>query len=60
MRKIRWEHINSNHIPKLCPLYNGKGDLISSISISSKINIKNFILSKINLNENLANIPFII
>ena len=60
MRKIRREHIRSDQIPKLCPLYNEKGDLMSSVAISSKINIKNLNMSKSNLNENLANIPFIV
>ncbi len=41
MKKIRREHIRSNQIPKLCPLYNEKGDLMSSIATSSKISIKN-------------------
>ena len=60
MRKIRREHIRSDQIPKLCPLYNEKGDLMSSVAISSKINIKNLNMSKSNLNEKLANIPFIV
>ena len=59
-KKIRREHIRSNQIPKLCPLYNEKGDLISLIATSSKISIKNLNLSRRNMNESLANIPFIV
>ena len=41
LKNIRKENMKSNKIPKLCPLYNNKNELIPSIISSSKIDIRN-------------------
>ena len=58
---IRNPHIRSERIPKLCPLYNDKGDLIPKVASLSKITFRNQNLSRNNLlSENLAKMPLII
>ena len=39
---LRHEHFRSKKIPKLCPIFNNKGDLIPSIAINSKISKRDF------------------
>ena len=58
-KHIRKVNIRSDNIPKLCPLYNDKGELLPHIATSSKINIRN-LYAKFNLSEELANSPFIV
>ena len=41
LKNIRKENMKSNKIPKLCPFYNNKNELIPSIISSSKIDIRN-------------------
>jgi hypothetical protein len=57
-KTIRKAHIRSNKIPKLCPLYNEKGELLKKVAPSSKINIRNIYLTHMNLKDILAIDPF--
>ena len=58
---IRNPHIRSERIPKLCPLYNDKGDLIPKVASLAKISFRNQRLNKSSLlSENLAKMPLII
>ena len=59
-KNIRKENVRSNNIPKLCPLYNNQGELLPFVATSSKINIKNLYLTKVNFSEVLANSPFVV
>ena len=45
-KNIRNENSKSKKIPKLCPLYNNKNELVPSIISSSKIDIRNNTLNK--------------
>ena len=57
-KTIRKAHIRSKNIPKLCPLYNEKGELLKKVAPSSKINIRNIYLTYMNLKDILAIDPF--
>ncbi len=57
-KTIRKAHIRSKNIPKLCPLYNEKGELLKKVAPSSKINIRNIYLTHMNLKDILAIDPF--
>ena len=59
-KTIRKAHIRSNKIPKLCPLYNEKGELLKKVAPSSKINIRNLYLNQLNIKDILAIDPFFI
>ena len=50
-KTIRKAHIRSKNIPKLCPLYNEKGELLKKVAPSSKINIRNIYLTHMNLKD---------
>ena len=59
LKGIRNAHIRSNKIPKLCPLYNDKGDLLPTIASHSKISSRSLQLSNLHLlREYLAKMPF--
>ena len=59
LKGIRNAHIRSNNIPKLCPLYNDKGDLLPTIASHSKISSRSLQLSNLHLlREFLAKMPF--
>ena len=57
---LRHEHFRSIKIPKLCPIYNNKGELIPSIAINSKISKKDFnnTISSTNSFRSLGSFPF--
>ena len=56
---IRNAHIRSNKIPKLCPLYNKKGDLLPRVASLAKISFRSMKLNNLNtLNDYLAKMPF--
>ncbi len=57
-KTIRKAHIRSKNIPKLCPLYNEKGELLKKVAPSSKINIRNLYLNQLNIKDILAIDPF--
>ena len=56
---LRHEHFRSKKIPKLCPIFNNRGDLIPSIAINSKISKRDFNLTISSIsNRSLASFPF--
>ena len=57
---IRNPHIRSERIPKLCPLYNDKGDLMPKVASLAKISFRSQRFKNISLSENLAKMPLII